>query len=326
MGRYLLIRIAGVIAVIIGVSAITFFLMHAVPGDPFSMQAMQHQDVLPPSVVANLNHVYGLDKPLWQQYLIYIRNVFWGPNLWPPQPLNFGDSFYSSRTVLQILVAQWPYSLELGLFTAIFSGFVGLVLGIGAAIKDGSWLDFMGTGVALFCLAMPSFVFALILQLVFAVKFGWVAAGGVNLNILVQPQQWILPTLANSLGPILILQRYSRGAVLDVKRSNFVRTARSKGMSEFRITSIHIFKNALTPVLTVGGPVLAGLITGSFFIESIFRIPGVGFYFVTAIQNRDYSLIMATTMIWTLVITATYLITDLFYAFLDPRVTFTEET
>ena len=326
MGRYILIRIAGVIFVLIGVSAITFFLMHAVPGDPFSMQAMQHQDVLPPSVVANLQRVYGLDKPLWQQYLVYIRNVFWGPQLWPPQPLDFGDSFYSTRTVLQILEAQWPYSLELGLYTAIFSGIVGLGLGVGAAIKDRSWLDFTGTAVALFCLAMPSFVFALLLQLVFAVKFGLVAAGGVNLNILNQPQQWILPTLANSLGPILILQRFTRGAVLDVKRSNYVRTARSKGMSEFRITLIHIFKNALTPIITVAGPILAGLITGSFFIESIFRIPGVGFYFVTAIQNRDYSLIMATTMIWTILITVTYLITDLLYAALDPRVTYVKET
>jgi ABC-type dipeptide/oligopeptide/nickel transport system permease component len=326
MGRYLLIRIGGVIGVVLGVSLITFFLMHAVPGDPFSIQAMNHSQMLTPDVKASLLRVYGLDKPVWFQYVIYMRNVFWGPNLWPPHPLSFGDSFVSSnRTVLQILVDQWPYSLELGLYTAIFSGIIGLGLGIGAAIKQGTWIDFLGTATSLFCLAMPSFVFALMLQLFFAIKLGWVAIGGVNLNIFVQPAQWILPTIANSLGPVLILQRFTKGSVLDVVRANYVRTARSKGLKEWRITFIHIFKNSLSPVLTVAGPMVAGLISGSFFIESIFRIPGVGYYFVSAVQNRDYSLIMATTMIWTMLITVTYLITDLLYAALDPRVTFTKE-
>jgi peptide/nickel transport system permease protein len=197
---------------------------------------------------------------------------------------------------------------------------VGLGLGIAAAMNQGTWIDFTGTAVALFCLAMPSFVFALLLQMVFAVKLGWVPTGGWD-----SPKQWILPVLANSLGPILILQRYTRVSVADVMRSNYVRTARAKGVPVRRVTFIHIFKNALTPIVTVGGPMLAGLIIGSFFIESIFRIPGIGQFWVTAVQNRDYPLIMATTLAWTAIISFTYLITDLVYAVIDPRVTYVRE-
>ena len=318
MGRYILMRLAGVIGVVWAVSLITFVLMHAVPGGPFDMMALSQNHDLPDSTRANIMHVNGLDKPILAQYLTYMGNVV---------RLDFGDSwFYSNRTVIQILRDQWPYSLELGLFTMIFSILVGMGLGIGAAIKEHTWLDYLGTATSLFCLAMPSFVFALMLQLLFAIKLGWVQVGGVNLNLTVAPAQWILPTIANSLGPVLILQRYSKGSILDVKRSNYVRTARSKGLSEWRVTFIHIFKNALTPVVTVGGPMLAGMITGSFFIESIFRIPGVGLYFVSGVVNRDYSLIMATTILWTFLISITYLLTDLVYAGLDPRVTFVKET
>jgi ABC-type dipeptide/oligopeptide/nickel transport system permease component len=135
----------------------------------------------------------------------------------------------------------------------------------------------------------------------------------------------ILPVLANSLAPILIFQRYTRSSMADVMHSNYVRTARAKGMSEQRVMLIHVFKNALTPLVTVAGPVAAGLITGSFFIESIFRIPGIGLYFVTAIQSRDYPMIMATTLVWTVVITLTYLVTDVLYALVDPRVTYIKE-
>ncbi len=318
MGRYILIRLAGVIGVVWAVSLITFVLMHSVPGGPFDMQALQNNHDLPDAVRESIMRVNGLDQPLLVQY---------GRYMWNAVRLDFGSSwFFSNRTVLQILRDQWPYSLELGLFTMIFSIIVGMGLGIGAAIKEGTWLDYLGTAASLFCLAMPSFVFALILQLVFAIKLGWVDVGGVNLNMTVQPKQWILPVIANSLGPVLIMQRYTKGSILDVKRSNYVRTARSKGLSEWRVTFVHIFKNALTPIVTVGGPMLAGMITGSFFIESIFRIPGVGMYFVVGVQNRDYSLIMATTILWTFIISITYLITDLVYAALDPRVTFVKET
>jgi oligopeptide transport system permease protein len=167
---------------------------------------------------------------------------------------------------------------------------------------------------------MPSFVFAKLLQFVFAVKLRWLPTSGWE-----GPIYWIMPVLANSLAPILTLQRYTRSAMSDVMRANYVRTARSKGLSERRVTMIHIFKNALTPVVTVAGPMTAGLITGSFFIEGIFRIPGLGWYTSAAIGRRDYPMIMASTLLWSALITITYFATDIVYALLDPRVAYVKE-
>ena len=312
MGRYLIGRLAGVVGVLVTVSFITFVLMKAVPGGPFDIMSLNTSTIIPPEVKQQLNAKYGLDKPVLVQYLIFMKNAV---------RLDFGYSFYfQGQTVLQIFQNQWPFSIHLGLMTMAFSIVVGMGLGIAGGMKPGGFFDLTGTAVSLFCLAMPSFVLALLLQLLFAVKLHWVPTGGWD-----EPKQWILPVLANSLGPILILQRYTRGSVADVIRSNYVRTARAKGLPARRITFIHVFKNALTPIVTVGGPMLAGLITGSFFIESIFRIPGIGQFWVTAISQRDYPLIMATTMAWTAIISLTYLITDLAYAVIDPRVTFVKE-
>jgi ABC-type dipeptide/oligopeptide/nickel transport system permease component len=316
MGRYILGRIGGMILVLIAVSAITFYLMHKVPGSPFDMMQLQANKQLPDEIRDILLVKYGLDQPWYTQYFIFVKNTFFS---WPP--FDFGYSFwYNGQTIIQILQRQWPYSLQLGLLTASFSIIVGMGLGIAGGIKPGTWIDWLGTGVSLFCLATPSFVLALFLQIIFSVKLGWLPTGGIE-----SAKNWILPTLANSLGPVLILQRYTKASMLDVVHSNYVRTARAKGLKQARITFIHIFKNALTPVVTVLGPMLAGLITGSFFIEQIFRIPGVGQFFYAAIQNRDYPLIMATTLAWTLIISATYLITDLVYAMIDPRVTYVKE-
>ncbi len=312
MGRYILLRLVGMVGVLIAVSMITFVLMKAVPGGPFDAMAVNASTTIPDTIKKSLEAKYGLDKPIITQYLLYMRNAV---------HLDFGYSFYyQGQTIAQIFQNQWPYSVQLGLLTFAFSAIVGLGLGIAAAIRQGTWVDYLGTGVSLFCLAMPSFVLALILQIFFAIKLGWVPTGGWD-----SPKQWILPVLANSLGPVLILQRFTKASVVDVMRSNYVRTARAKGVPGPRITFIHIFKNALTPVVTVGGPMLAGLITGSFFIESIFRIPGIGQFTVTAVQNRDYPLIMASTLVWTALISMTYLITDLVYALIDPRVTYVKE-
>jgi ABC-type dipeptide/oligopeptide/nickel transport system permease component len=312
MGRYILIRIASVIGVLLAVSLITFVLMKAVPGGPFDVMAVNSSITIPDDVKQMLMKNSGLDKPMLVQYLLYMKNLL---------RLDFGYSFYfNGQTIVQIFQHQWPYSIQLGLLTMGFSIIVGMGLGIAAAIRQGTWVDFMGTAVSLFCLAMPSFVLALLLQIVFAIKLHWVPTGGWD-----SPKQWILPVLANSLGPVLILQRFTKASMVDVIRSNYVRTARAKGLNERRVTFVHIFKNALTPIVTVGGPMLAGLITGSFFVETIFRIPGIGQFFVQAIGNRDYPLIMATTLVWTAIITITYLITDLVYALIDPRVTYVKE-
>jgi len=312
MGRYILMRLAGVVGVLIAVSFITFVLMKAVPSGPFDIMGVRANKAIPDLLKKQLEVKYGLDKPVLVQYMLFVKNAV---------RLDFGYSFfYQGQTIAQIFQHQWPYSIQLGLLTMGFSILVGLGLGLIAAMRQGSFYDYFGTAVSLFCLAMPSFVFALLLQIVFALKLHWLPTGGWD-----RPQQWILPVLANSLGPVLILQRFTRASMVDVMRSNYVRTARAKGLTEQRVTFIHIFKNALTPIVTVGGPMLAGLITGSFFVESIFRIPGIGQFWVTAIQNRDYPLIMATTLAWTAIISVTYLITDLVYALIDPRVTYVKE-
>jgi len=312
MVRYILTRIAGLFGVLFIVSVLTFGLMHTVPGGPFDARALEKQQMVPENIKLQLNEKYGLDKPVWKQYTFFIRNAVF---------LDFGYSMaYPNRTVIGIFREQWSYSLQLGLLTFIFSIVVGVGLGISSAIKPNSVFDYFGTGVSIFCLVIPSFVFAILLQVIFSVWLGWLPTGGWS-----SPRHWIMPVLANSLAPILVLQRYTQSSMTDAMKANYVRTARAKGLSKRRIMFVHVFKNALTPLLTVGGPLAAGLIVGSFFVESIFRIPGIGFYFVSAIGSRDYPMIMATTLVWTLIISLAYLITDLLYALADPRVTLIKE-
>ena len=312
MVRYILTRIAGLFGVVFIVSVLTFGLMHTVPGGPFDARALEKQQFVPENIKRQLNEKYGLNEPVWKQYALFVRNA---------ATLDFGYSMaYPNRTVVGIFKDQWSYSLQLGLLTFVFSGLVGVGLGILSAIKPNSIFDYFGTGVSIFCLVIPSFVFAILLQVVFSVWLGWLPTGGWS-----SPRHWIMPVLANSLAPILVLQRYTRASMTDAMKANYVLTARAKGLSRERIMFIHVFKNALTPLLTVGGPLAAGLIVGSFFVESIFRIPGIGFYFVTAISARDYPMIMATTLVWTLIISLAYLITDFLYALADPRVTLVKE-
>jgi len=312
MLRYICLRIAGLLGVLLIVSILTFGLMHTVPGGPFDARALEKQQIVPENIKRQLNEKYGLDKPIWQQYALFVRNAVF---------LDFGYSMaYPSRTVFEIFKQQWSYSLQLGVLTFIFSSLVGVGLGIASAIKPNSLLDYFGTSVSIFCLVMPSFVFAILLQFVFSAWLGWLPTGGWS-----SPRHWIMPVLANSLAPVLVLQRFTRASMRDAIKANYIRTARAKGLSKRRIMLVHVFKNALTPLLTVGGPLAAGLIVGSFFVESIFRIPGIGFYFVSAIGSRDYPMIMATTLIWTFIISLTYLLTDLLYALADPRVTLLKE-
>jgi oligopeptide transport system permease protein len=312
MLRYLITRVGALIGVLLAVSVLTFFLMHAIPGGPFDAWETQTAQMIPQELVEQLEEKYGLDKPVYQQYWLFLKSAV---------RLDFGYSFYASgRSINELLREHWPYSMQLGLMTLAFSSVVGLGLGIFAAMNPGRWPDHLGTGVSLFCWVMPSFVFAKLLQFVLAVQLHLLPTSGWE-----GPIYWIMPVLANSLGPILTLQRYTRSAMADVMRANYVRTAYSKGLSEGRVTLIHIFKNALTPVVTVAGPMTAGLITGSFFIEGIFRIPGLGWYTSAAIGRRDYPMIMANTLVWSALITVTYFITDIIYALLDPRVAYVKE-
>jgi ABC-type dipeptide/oligopeptide/nickel transport system permease component len=311
MGRYILSRLLGMIGVLLAVSFITFILMHAVPGGPFDMIGMGEK-ILPTELKEQLMRTYGLDRPVMEQYILYLRNAI---------HMDFGYSFSKpGRTIADIIADQWPNSIQLGLLTLAFSLVVGGGLGVAAAMKQGAWIDKLGTGISIFCFVMPSFVLAYLLVMLFSLVLKWLPTSGWS-----EPKNWIMPVLANSLGPILILQRYTRSSMLDVIRSNYVRTARAKGMSERRVTWVHILKNALIPLITVIGPMTASLVVGSFFIESIFRIPGVGSLFVSSLSLRDYPAIMGATLLFTVVISVTYLVSDLLYALVDPRVTFVKE-
>jgi ABC-type dipeptide/oligopeptide/nickel transport system permease component len=311
MGRYIAIRLLGLIGVLVAVSFITFILMHAVPAGPFDVLGMGEKQI-PKELKDQLNRLYGLDKPVLEQYVLYVRNAV---------RLDFGNSFSQpGKPVTKIIFSLWPKSIQLGLLTMVFSLIVGGGLGVAAAMRQGTWVDSFGTGVSIFCFIMPSFVLAYLLIIVFAVQLRWLPTGGWG-----TPKQAIMPVIANSLGPILVLQRYTRSSMLDVMRSNYVRTARAKGLSERRVTWIHILKNALIPVITVAGPMVATLVVGSFFIESIFRIPGVGSLFVASLSSRDYTMIMGGTLLFTVLIGVSYLLSDLLYAAVDPRVTFVKE-
>jgi len=204
--------------------------------------------------------------------------------------------------------------------TLLFGGTFAIILGILSAIFQNTWIDFSAQFITVFCIVMPTFVLAILLQAIFSVWLKWLPTGGWK-----EPKQWILPVLCNSMVPIAVLVRFVRSGMVDVMHSNYVRTARAKGLGKPRVMLVHVFKNSLTPIITVGGPMIAGLITGSFFIESIFRVPGIGAFAINAVQNRDFPMIMAMTMMWTVLISLTYLLTDLAYALVDPRVTFVKE-
>lgn len=310
MGRYITLRLLGLIGVMLAVSMVTFALMHSVPGGPFDTR--MGDKIMPQAIKDALDRLYGLDKPVYQQYFIFLKNAL---------RLDFGTSFiYINRNVMDIYAERWPYTAQLGLLTLIFGGSAGLGLGIAAAINKNTWVDYAGTFITMFCIVIPTFVLAVLLQFVFAVKLGWLPTGGWD-----TPKQWILPVLCNSIIPVAVLQRFVRASMVDVMGSNYVRTARAKGVGESAVMLIHVFKNALTPIITVGGPMIAGLLTGSFFVEAMFRVPGVGALSVSAIQQRDYTMIMATTLIWTAIIGLTYVLTDIAYALADPRITFVED-
>jgi ABC-type dipeptide/oligopeptide/nickel transport system permease component len=291
------------------VSLLTFVMMHSIPGGPFDTWGGQYAPIIPRELVIELEHRYGLDQPVMVQYWKYLQSLF---------RFDFGYSFISSgRSINDLLAEHWPFTLQLGLLTFVFAFPVGLGLGIISAMKEGSWIDRWITGSMLVIQATPSFVVSVLLVYLVSVKLNLLPTQGWD-----GPIYWVMPVFVNSLGAILVLQRYTRNSMLDAIGSDYVRTARAKGLTERRVTLVHVFKNALTPIVTVAGPIVAGLVTGSFFVEGIFRIPGLGWYLGQGVGKRDYPMIMVSTLLFTAVVTLTYLFTDMAYALVDPRVTY----
>ncbi len=308
MGRYILLRLLGLLGVLLGVSMITFLMMHAIPGGPFEAEQMPVSE----TVRAHMAQKYGLDQPLWRQYLTYLSNAV---------HLDFGVSFQSpGETVGELIGRTWPVTAHLGAMTLIVAFTVGLTLGILASLRQNSTLDHVATLIAVFGLVTPQFVIAIGLLVIFSTNLKMLPTGGWG-----EPVQWIMPVLAYAMHPTAVIARYTRASMLEAIRADYVRTAYAKGLSARRVILGHVFKNALIPLMTITGPLVPSIITGSFFIEIIFRIPGLGKYFTTSVFNRDYPMIMALTLLWCSLIAVTYLATDILYVVVDPRIRYQED-
>lgn len=303
MARYILGRLAGIALVLVLVSIMIFFLMHAIPGGPFDEEKMP----LPPAAKANYLRKYGLDQPVYVQYLRYMGNALRG---------DFGIPFQSpSETVGGLIGRAWPVSIRLGGVTLLIAIPLGMLLGLLAATRPNSWLDYLASGVATLGLTIPNFVISIWLLLLLAVRLKWLPTGGWG-----SWQDYIMPVIALGLAPMALTARYTRTSVLEVSRSDFIRTARAKGLGPMAVLFRHTLRNALITLVTVLGPQIPNLITGTIFVETIFRVPGLGRYFVTSIFGRDYPMIMATTLLVALLWSVVYLLTDILYTLIDPRV------
>jgi len=307
MTNYLLRRALGIIPTMIVITLITFAAMHAIPGSPFDPAAMGGNS-LPPEVIAQIEARYGLDKSLPEQYLRFVGNLLHG---------DLGESFaYKSRTVNELLSDTFPVSLQLGLMAFVFALGLGVPLGVIAAARHNSLLDRLVSLLSMLGIALPNFVISVILILIFALLLRLLPAASVHWE---QPQTWILPTIALGLGPLAIFARYTRAGMLDELAGDYVRTARAKGLSERAILYGHVLKAALLPVVTVAGPILAAVGTGSFLVETIFSVPGMGRFFVTSIFSKDYPVIMALVVIYGSFLALANLAVDVCYGWLDPR-------
>jgi len=310
MTGYIIRRLLWAIPVLLSVATITFMLMHFVPGGPWDADRK-----LPPQVVENLNRQYNLDKPLIQQYGIYMGNLIRG---------DFGLSFRGDRPVIDRLKEGFPITATLGIASFVLGTAVGVGLGTVAALKQNGPLDYISVVLSTLGASMPSFIMATFLIIIFAVNLGWFPIIGWRepSQLLTDPRVAVLPILALSFREMAILTRVTRASVLEVVRQDYIRTARSKGLREQAVVLRHLLKNALIPILTLLGPLLVSLLVGSFIIESIFSIPGIGREFVNAVVQRDYGMIMGTTLFYCALITLANLVVDVLYGVVDPRIRF----
>ncbi len=305
MVSYIVRRILWLIPVLFVVSIITFGLMHSVPGGPFD-----REKALRGSVIERLNEKYGLDKPIPEQYVNWVSGLI---------RLDLGPSYrYANRTVNDMIGEGLPRTIQLGLMAFALAILLGIPLGIIAALGHNRWPDYLATAISLVGIATPSFVLAILLVLVFSAGLGWLPNRGWK-----GPDTWVLPTIALAGYQVAVIARYTRASMLEVTRRDYIRTAQSKGLPEGAVILRHMIRNALIPVITILGPILAFLITGSFIIEYFFGIPGAGRLFVQSIQGRDYAVIMAATVLYAAAIAIMNLVVDVLYGYIDPRIRYT---
>jgi oligopeptide transport system permease protein len=334
MLQFVIRRVLWIIPVVIVVAAVTFFMMSQAPGGPWDQEKP-----MPASAVETLNRQFGLDKPKWvnvdklndlrdegvnnpftllggfadSQFLNYMGGVFTG---------DLGPTYQSRGTesVQDVIIDQFPVSLKIGAVGIIFAILVGIPLGVISALRQNTWLDYTALGISTIGISVPTFVSGLLLLIFLSQNFG--------VSPIKRPDAWqgafssayIVPGIVLGLGTTAFIARLTRSSVLEVKRSDYVRTARAKGLSGPKVINRHILRNALIPVITIIGPATADLVTGSIIIETIFNAPGIGREFVTAIGRRDYSVIMGITIFFAVLIALANVVVDLSYGFIDPRI------
>lgn len=307
MRSYAIRRLLAFIPILLIVYSLTFLVIHATPGGPWDIDA---EKVMPQAFAQTMRAKYHLDDPLWKQYVDYLWNLMHG---------DLGPSYFSTLRVSEIITEYWPVSIQLGAVAMGMALLVGIPLGAIAALKQNTWVDFSATFASLFFISTPSYVLVTMLIIIFSVELGWLPSGGWD-GLL--DRKVLIPAFALALGPAATLARYTRASLLEVLRMDYIRTARSKGLRESAVIVRHALKNAFIPVATVAGLSLAGVITGSFFVETLYRIPGIGRYFVSSASARDYPVVLGLTLLFATLITLVNLLVDLLYGLLDPRISY----
>ena len=337
MTKYIVRRLLGVIPVLIGVSVVVFVFIRLLPGDPATAILGQHATA---QRIAEMREHLGLDKPIWEQYYIYVTTLLGG---------DFGRSIINGQPIVDEFLTRMPATIELTVGAMIFAAGVGIPLGRFAAKRAQKWQDGSITVLSLVGISIPVFVLGLTLQYIFAVQLGWLPATGridartalelqsnfVLIDVWLQPdwtfeEKWnafldgishlILPAIALGSIPLAIITRITRASVIDVSNDDYVRTARAKGLSERRIDGRHVMRNAWLPVVTVLGLQVGGLLAGAVITETVFAWNGVGRWIVEAIGNRDYFIVQSTILIFALIFLVVNLVVDVMYAFINPRI------
>jgi oligopeptide transport system permease protein len=328
MIKYILRRLLWLIPVILVVSAITFILMHNTPGGPWDRDPSARQ--VDENTQRLLNDYYGLDKPLWRQFMAYIvgdTNMS-GEFKCGVVCLNLGPSYRRRGVFVQDILFNPPedksffeskfgYSMRLGLLAMAMAIVVGIPVGVVSALKQNTWIDYLSLFIVTIGISVPGFVMAIFLIILFGSTLHWIPIAPSNWDSF---SVWIMPAVVLGFGTMARTARLTRGSMLEVTRMDYIRTARAKGLAERVVVYRHMIKNALIPTITFLGPALAGLVTGAFIIETMFSFPGMGREYVTSIQNRDYSMIMGTTLLFAVLVAVANLSVDVIYVFLDPRI------
>lgn len=308
MAKYYIKRIIIAILTILIIASLTFFMMHAIPGGPFT-----REKEIPEAILEILNQKYHLDDPLWKQYLDYMKGIL---------TFDLGPSFSKLGVeVTELITSGLPASARIGGFAAILIIALGIPFGIISALRSNKPIDYVVMFLATLGVTVPSFVVSTLIIYFFAGKLGWLPTFGID-----SPLGYVGPVLAIAGYSLAFVTRLTRSSMLEVLRQDYIRTARANGISEFKVMAKHAVKNALIPVVTYIGPMVASIMTGSFVIEKIFAIPGMGQYFVESITNRDYTVIMGMTVFYAAFYIVMVLLVDVAYALIDPRIKLTKES